>query len=65
MMTLVLEYKDGDIDAEEVRTVVKREEEIIFNRAKYYPGEDHQAEISLLKSAYIIKSGIRISIYRA
>lgn len=65
MMTLVLEYKDGDIDAEEVRTVMKREEEIIFNRAKYYPGEDHQAEISLLKSAYVIKEGIKIPIYPA
>lgn len=65
MMVLVLEYKDGDVVAEEVRTVMKRKYKIDFNRAKYYPGEDHEVEKSLLKSAYIIKSGIKIPIYTA
>lgn len=63
MITLVLEYKDGDIIVEEVRTVMKKNGKVIFNRAKFYPGDDHIVEEDLLKSAYIIKSGIRISIY--
>ena len=63
MMVLVLEYKDGDIVAEEVRTVKRSEGEILFNRAKYYPGEDHDVEEDMLKSAYIIKSGIKIPLY--
>lgn len=63
MMVLVLEYKDGDVVAEEVRTVMKRKYTIDFNRAKYYSGEDHQAALSLLKSAYVIKEGIKIPIY--